>query len=409
MENPIKNKNILLGVTGSIAAYKAVELASQLSKAGGNVDVILTHSAEKLVTPLTFRSVTGKKVYTDADLWDTANHVTHINLAQPADIMVIAPATANTISKIAHGQADNLLTLTALATQCPLLVAPAMDAGMYSNPFTQANLGILKEHRVIIIGPEEGHLASGLSGKGRMVEAQKLFGWLRFFLSRQNPLAAKKVIVTAGGTQEVIDPVRVLSNRSSGKQGYALAQAALDAGADVTLITAPTCLIPPEGVKTISIRTAEEMQRAVLEEVKEADAVIMAAAVADFKPSANRKEKIKKEEKLDEILLEATVDILKELGKIKSEQKKQLVLIGFAAESENLDQNAQEKLVQKNLDMIVANDISREDAGFAVDTNAVTLLFRDGTKQELPLQNKEMIAQKIIDILIRFMQSYSKG
>jgi len=312
MENPIKNKNILLGVTGSIAAYKAVDLASQLTKAGGNVDVILTPSAEKLVSPLTFRSVTGKKVFTDTDLWDTTSHIAHINLALPADIMLVAPATASTIAKLAHGQADNLLTLTALAIRCPLVVAPAMDAGMYSNPFTQENLEILKLHGITILGPDEGHLASGLTGKGRMLEPRALLGSLRFLLSRENPLAGKKIIVTAGGTQEPIDPVRMLTNNSSGKQGYALAQAALDAGADVTLISTPTALTSPQGAKVISLKTAEEMHSAVKEEVEQADAVIMAAAVADFRPATSKKEKIKKEEKLQDIKLEATVDILKE-------------------------------------------------------------------------------------------------
>ena len=405
MENPIINKNILLGVTGSIAAYKAVELASQLTKAGATVDVILTPSAEKLVSPLTFRSVTGKKVFTDTDLWDTTSHIAHINLALPADIMLVAPATASTIAKLAHGQADNLLTLTALAIRCPLVVAPAMDAGMYNNPFTQENLEILAQHGITILGPDEGHLASGLTGKGRMLEPRILFGSLRFLLSRENPLAGKKVIVTAGGTQESIDPVRMLTNNSSGKQGYALAQAALDAGADVTLISAPTALTPPQGAKVISIKTAQEMHSAVKEEAKQADAVIMAAAVADFRPARSSKEKIKKEEKVEDIKLEATVDILKELGEFKRSQKPGLILIGFAAESEKLLQNAEKKLTQKNLDLIVANDISRKDAGFAVDSNAVTLLFKDGKKQDLPLQDKELIAQKIIDILIDFMQS----
>jgi len=405
MENPIKNKNILLGVCGSIAAYKAVELASQLTKAGANVDVILTPSAERLVSSLTFRSVTGRKVFTDADLWDTTSHIAHINLALPADIMLVAPATASTIAKLAHGHADNLLTLTALAIRCSLVVAPAMDAGMYSNPFTQENLKILAQHGISILGPDEGHLASGLTGKGRMLEPRLLFSSLRFLLSRDNPLAGKKIIVTAGGTQEPIDPVRMLTNNSSGKQGYALAQAALDAGADVTLISAPTALTPPEGAKSIDIKTAKEMHAAVMEEVRQADAVIMAAAVADFRPTVSSKQKIKKEGKLQEIKLDPTVDILKELGEFKRSQKSGLVLIGFAAESENLLQNAAEKLAQKNLDLIIANDISRKDAGFAVDSNEVTLLFRDGKKQDIPLQNKELIAQEIIDILIRLMQS----
>ncbi len=400
MDNPIKNKNIILGVTGSIAAYKAVELASKLSKAGANVDVVLTESAEKLVSPLTFRSVTGKKVYTDADLWDTTSHIAHINLALPADIMIIAPASANTIAKIAHGQADNLLTLTALAIRCPLVIAPAMDEGMYNNTFTQENITVLKDHQITILGPVEGHLASGLTGKGRMLEAQELYASLRFLLSRNGELAGKKIVVTAGGTQEPIDPVRMITNRSSGKQGYALAQAALDAGAAVTLISAPTALIPPQGCKMELIHTAEEMREKVFQEIENTNAVIMAAAVADFKPTAYKQQKIKKEGKLQEIAVEPTKDILKELGEFKRNKNKDLLLVGFAAESENLLQNAEKKLTQKNLDLLVANDISRNDAGFTVDTNAVTLLFRNGEKQDLPLQDKELIAQKIIEVLI---------
>ena len=400
MDNPIRNKNIILGVTGSIAAYKAVELASKLSKAGANVDVVLTESAEKLVSPLTFRSVTGKKVYTDADLWDTTSHIAHINLALPADFMIIAPASANTIAKIAHGQADNLLTLTALAIRCPLVIAPAMDEGMYNNAFTQENITILKDHQITILGPVEGHLASGLTGKGRMLEAQELYASLRFLLSRNGELAGKRIVVTAGGTQEPIDPVRMITNRSSGKQGYALAQAALDAGAEVTLISAPTALIPPQGCKMELIHTAEEMREKVFQEIENTNAVIMAAAVADFKPTAYKQQKIKKEGKLQEIAVEPTKDILKELGEFKRNKNKDLLLVGFAAESENLLQNAEKKLTQKNLDLLVANDISRNDAGFTVDTNAVTLLFRNGEKQDLPLQDKELIAQKIIEVLI---------
>ncbi len=400
MENPIKNKNIILGVTGSIAAYKAAELASQLSKAGANVNVILTESAVKLVSPLTFRSVTGKKVFIEDNLWETTDHITHISLAVAADLMLIAPASANTIAKIAHGQADNLLTLTALAIRCPLVIAPAMDAGMYGNSFTQENVKILEEHAITILGPAEGHLASGLKGKGRMLEPEELFAFVRFLLSRGGVLAGKKIVVTAGGTQEPIDPVRMITNRSSGKQGYALAQAALDAGADVTLISAPTALIPPKGCRLETVQTAEEMHGKVFEEIENADAVIMAAAVADFKPEAYNQQKIKKEGSFKSIEVGPTIDILKKLGEFKRSKKMNLYLIGFAAESENLLKNAEKKLTEKNLDLLVANDISRSDAGFGVDTNAVTLLFKNGDKEDLPLQTKELIAQKIIEVLI---------
>ena len=400
MENPIKNKNIILGVTGSIAAYKAAELASQLSKAGANVNVILTESAAKLVSPLTFRSVTGKKAFIDDNLWETTDHITHIKLAVSADLMIIAPASANTMAKIAHGQADNLLTLTALSIRCPLVIAPAMDAGMFSNSFTQKNVKILEEHAITILRPAEGHLASGLKGKGRMLEPQELFASVRFLLSRGGALSEKKIVVTAGGTQEPIDPVRMITNRSSGKQGYALAQAALDTGADVTLISTPTALVPPKGCKLEPVQTAEEMHKKVFEEIEDADAIIMAAAVADFKPEAYNQQKIKKEGNLESIKVRPTIDILRKLGEFKRSKKMNLYLIGFAAESENLLNNAEKKLIEKNLDLLAANDISRSDAGFGVDTNTVTLLFKNGNKEELPLQSKELIAQRIIEVLV---------
>ena len=404
MDNPINGKNIVLGVSGSIAAYKAVELASLLTKAGAAVDVVLTPSAQKLVSALTFRSVTGRKAFIDEDLWKTDDHVIHITLARRADLMVIAPASANTLAKIAHGISDTLLTVTALACRAPLVVAPAMDAGMYDHAATQENLRILAERGITILGPEEGHLASGLKGKGRMLEAVTLLSSIRFLLGRNNKLAGKKVLVTPGGTQEAIDPVRFIGNHSSGKQGYAIAQAALDAGAQVTLISAPTALSAPQGIELVNVVNAAEMHKAVMEKVAHADAVIMAAAVADFHPHNTSDQKIKKETDLQAIGLEPTIDILKELGVYKTKHPG-LRLVGFAAESENLLQNAQKKLEQKNLDLIVANDISRKDAGFAVDTNEVMLLFKDGSQKKIPLQEKEKIAGEIIDILCTLLQS----
>lgn len=404
MDNPINGKNIVLGVSGSIAVYKAVELASQLKKAGAIVDVILTPSAEKLVSALTFQSVTGRKAYTEEDLWKTGEHVIHITLARRADLMVIAPATANTLAKIAHGISDTLLTVTALACRAPLVVAPAMDAGMYDHAATQENLRVLAQRGITILGPDEGHLASGLKGKGRMLEADTLLSSIRFLLGRNNRLAGKRVLVTAGGTQETIDPVRFIGNHSSGKQGYAIAQAALDAGAQVTLISAPTALSAPQGVELVNVVNAAEMHKAVMEKVEYVDAVIMAAAIADFHPNNTSDQKIKKESDFQTISLEPTMDILKELGMYKT-QHPELRLIGFAAESENLLQNAEKKLKQKNLDLIVANDISRKDAGFAVDTNEVVLLFKDGNRKNIPLQEKEKIAGEIIDILCTLLQS----
>ncbi|NMC47581.1 MAG: bifunctional phosphopantothenoylcysteine decarboxylase/phosphopantothenate--cysteine ligase CoaBC [Chloroflexi bacterium] len=403
-ENPLKNKHILLAVSGSIAAYKAVELASQLTKAGALVDVILTQAAEKLVSALTFRSVTGRKAFTDSDLWGNEEHVVHITLARRADIMMVAPASANSMAKLAHGIGDNLLSVTALAATCPLVVAPAMDAGMFNHPATQANLKILQERGATIVGPAEGHLASGLKGKGRMLEAAELYAHLRYILSRSNELAGKKFLISAGGTQEALDPVRFLGNHSSGKQGFALAQAALDAGAEVTLISAPTSLTPPVGANLIPVVSAEDMLMQVTNHVDQADVVIMAAAVADFRPATSSAQKIKKESKLKELDLEPTTDILKALGEYKKSKKPSLLLVGFAAESEHLLENASKKLEGKNLNLIIANDISRSDAGFAVDTNEVTMLFRDGKQLKIPKQNKEVISQKIIDTIINLLR-----
>jgi phosphopantothenoylcysteine decarboxylase/phosphopantothenate--cysteine ligase len=405
MNNPLQDKKIILGISGSIAAYKAAELASSLTKAGALVDVILTPSAEKMVSPLTFVGVTGRKAYTERDLWGTDDHVVHITLGRRADLMVVAPATANIIAKLAHGIGDNLLSVTALAIQCPLVIAPAMDAGMFTHPATQDNIHILKQRNATILGPAKGHLASGLQGKGRMLEAKEIFASLRYLLSRENPLKGKRIVVTAGGTQEPIDPVRFLSNHSSGKQGYAVAQSALNAGADVTLISTPTKLDAPVGAEFIAVQTAEEMRTAVVSNAKEAHAVIMAAAVADFRPAAVEIQKIKKDKDFQNLELEATTDILKELGAYKQKEKSDLILIGFAAESEELIENASKKLAEKNLDFIVANDISREDAGFAVDTNEVIILFKDGSQKKISLRGKDLIADEIIDNLINLVQS----
>ncbi|MDP3186255.1 MAG: bifunctional phosphopantothenoylcysteine decarboxylase/phosphopantothenate--cysteine ligase CoaBC, partial [Anaerolineales bacterium] len=264
MSSILTSKHILLGVTGSIAAYKAAELASRLTQEGAQVDVILTPAAERFVAPLTYQSVTGRRAFTEAELWDGEAHVLHVGLGHSADLLVIAPCTANTIARLAHGSADNLLTITALAARCPILLAPAMDVGMFAHPATQENVRILSERGVHFAGPGEGRMASGLTGKGRMLEPAELLGHIRLVLGKNGKLVGKKVVVTAGGTQEAIDPVRVITNRSSGKQGYALAQAAIDAGAQVTLITAPTSLTAPVGARLIEVRTAGEMLEAVL-------------------------------------------------------------------------------------------------------------------------------------------------
>ena len=312
--NILQGKSILLGITGSIAAYKGVELASRLTQEGALVDVILTPSAQKFVSPLTFQSVTGRKAYTDEDLWGGEGHVTHIGLGRVGDILIVAPASANTIARLAQGLADNLLCVSALAARCPLIIAPAMDAGMYSHPATQANVTLLKERGATFIGPAAGHLASGLVGVGRMEETGMIMGAARWKLGRSGDLAGRKIIVTAGGTQEAIDPVRIICNRSTGKQGYALAQAAIDHGAELTLISANSILPAPYGCKLIEVNSAAGLLGAVMNEIKDADGLIMAAAVADFKPVKTEEEKIKKDTGLAAIAIEPTTDILAEVA-----------------------------------------------------------------------------------------------
>ena len=402
--NPISNKRITLGVTGSIACYKAADLASKLTQAGALVDVILTQSATQFITPLTFQSVTGRKAFVDADLWGDQGHVQHIGLGHATDLIVAAPLTANTMAKLAHGIADNLLTVTALAATCPLVIAPAMDGGMFSHPATQANLNTLVERGAVVVGPEAGHLASGMVGLGRMSEPTTILGSIRHTLAQGGLLEGRKIIVTAGGTQEPIDPVRFITNRSSGKQGYALAQAALDLGAQVTLISTPTGLPIPAGAEFVRAETAAEMLAAVQDQTQDADALLMAAAVADFRPMDISAHKIKKEDKTPTLELTRTADILLEIGKQKQATGFPHLLIGFAAESEDLLANAQKKLQAKQLDMIAANDISAADAGFGVDTNRITLLFPDGTQETLPLMDKlevaDAILQKVAGLLL---------
>jgi phosphopantothenoylcysteine decarboxylase / phosphopantothenate---cysteine ligase len=393
----LQNRNILMGITGSIAAYKAAELASKLAQAGAFVDVLLTSSALQFVTPLTFQSLTGRRAYTDHDLWGSEGHIQHIGLGKIAEILVIAPASANTIAKLACGIADNLLTVTALAVECPLLVAPTMDGGMFKHPATQKNLAILKERGGRIVGPVEGYLASGLVGIGRMAEPSELMGHIRLILAQTGSLAGRHVVVTAGGTQEPIDPVRSITNKSSGKQGYALAQAALDRGAKVTLISTPTALTFPVGAEHVDVSTAEEMRAAVLTTTPQADVLIMAAAVADFRPITPINEKIKREKGIPKIELVSTQDILAEVTEQKSQTKKPQVVVGFAAESVDLLENARTKLKAKKLDLIVANDITAADSGFATDTNRVTLVEASGKTTNLPLMSKEQVAQVVIE------------
>jgi phosphopantothenoylcysteine decarboxylase/phosphopantothenate--cysteine ligase len=391
----LQSKHILLGVTGSIAAYKVVDLASKLTQAAAQVDVILTPAAEKFVSALTFESVTGRKAFTDADLWGGQAHVLHVGLGHSADLLVVAPCTANTLARLAHGLADNLLTITALAARCPILVAPAMDVGMYENTATQENVRLLTERGLIFAGPEEGRMASGLVGRGRFIEPGDLLGHIRLVLGRKGRLAGRRIVITAGGTREPLDPVRILTNLSSGKQGYALAQAALDNGAEVVLISTPTGLTPPVGARLVAASSAAEMQAAVLEQSAGADVLIMAAAVADFRPKRVAGDKLKKRDGPPVLELEATTDILLAVSKMGKPRPQ--IVIGFAAESRDLLENAAEKLKSKRLDMIAANDISAADSGFHVDTNRVTLLYADGHNEALPLISKSEVAEILLE------------
>ena len=415
----LHGKHIVLGITGSIAAFKAAELASQLAQAGAELDVILTSAAEKFITPLTLQSVTGRHAFTEVDLWGGEAHVLHVGLARSADLLVIAPCTANTIAMLAHGQANNLLTITALAARCPLLIAPAMDGGMLDHPATRANLDTLLRRGAYIAGPAEGHLASGLIGKGRLVEPPELIGHIRLLLGRRGPLSGRKVVISAGGTQEPLDPVRVLTNKSSGKQGYALAQAALDAGAEVILVSAPTALIPPVGARLVPVQTAREMLDAVLTESASADILIMAAAVADFRPRRLALDKMKTRDGIPQLELEATEDILKAVAarnrasevtapRLASEEPSVTsvprIVVGFAAESRDLIDNASEELRSKNLDMIVANDITARDAGFGADTNRVTIIYQSAARESLPLMSKSEVADAIVERIVRLLE-----
>jgi phosphopantothenoylcysteine decarboxylase/phosphopantothenate--cysteine ligase len=407
-----RDKRVLLGVTGSIASYKAVDLASKLTQAGAKVDTVMTSAAMKFVSPLSFRSVSGRPAYWD--MWDSENHVHHVMLGEAADIVVIAPATAHTLAKIAHGLADNLLTVSVLASHCPLLVAPAMDGGMFENPATQENIKTIRHRGVYIAGPAEGRMASGLVGLGRLVEPQELLGHIRYLLGREGALRDKRITVTAGPTQEPLDPVRYLTNRSSGKQGFALAQAALDAGAEVTLISGPSWEPVPIGVNYIAVRTAQEMNDAVLDVAGNCDGLIMTAAVSDFRPSSFSPEKIKKDELGEEgftLQLDRNPDILAAIAEIREGDKdgksSPKFVLGFAAETTNVLESGFEKLKNKGLDLIAINDVSARDSGFEVGTNKVVLFSKTGKRWDLPLRSKAIIAEQIIDILVSALDDES--
>nr|WP_027717220.1 bifunctional phosphopantothenoylcysteine decarboxylase/phosphopantothenate--cysteine ligase CoaBC [Desulfovirgula thermocuniculi] len=389
-------KRIILGVTGGIAAYKACELASALSRRGALVDVVMTRAAQEFVRPLTFAALTGRPVHTSLFHTPGGDFVPHIRLASEADLAVIAPATANFLAKLAWGLADDLLSTLLLALRCPVLLCPAMNTAMLMHPAVRANLQRLREMGYHIMEPAAGHLACGAQGPGRLPEPEEILERIADLLAPQKDYRGVKVLVTAGGTREPLDPVRFISNRSSGKMGYALARAAARRGAAVTLVSAPTALKPPKGVEFVSVETAREMYREVVSRFPLQDVVIKAAAVADYRPRVVAAQKIKKKEGTLILELEKNPDILFELGRQKLPHQ---VLVGFAAETADLEANAREKLEKKNLDLLVANDVTRPGAGFGWDTNEVKIFYPDGRVQPLPLMPKEELAHRLLDIV----------
>jgi len=388
----LSDKTIVLGITGSIAAYKGADIASKLTQAGAGVEVVMTEAATRFIAPLTLRSITGRPVVTDMFRTESEHKIDHIALAEAADVMVIAPATANIIAKLAQGIADDELTCTALATRAPIIIAPAMNAGMYHNPVTRGNLSRLKARGFTIIGPEHGRLACDQVGMGRLADSDKIIDAIDKALSRRQDLKGRHIVVTAGGTREPIDPARHIGNRSSGKMGFALAEAARDRGAEVTLVTAPTSLPHPEGMEVIPMETAAQMKTAVAGALDRADALIMAVAVTDYRPKNTSATKMKKDNPSLTLELVRTPDIL-------AEAKGNFVKVGFAAESDNIIANAKKKLKQKNLDLIAANDITAADSGFNVDTNKITLIDKHG-KEDLPLMSKREAAERILDRVV---------
>lgn len=395
----LQGKKIVLGVTGGIAVYKAVDLVSRLRKAGCEVRVVMTEHAQQFVTPLTFKEISGNAVATS--MWNANQefNVEHIALANWADAFLVAPATANILAKMACGLADDLLSTTLLAAQAPIVVCPAMNTGMYQNPATQENIAKLQERGVTVMPPAVGHLACGTSGPGRLPEPQQIVEFVSaFFAGREGDLRGLRVLVTAAGTREPIDPVRYVGNRSSGKMGYAVAQMAAERGADVLLISGPSALATPPNVRVVNVETTNEMLEACLAAYGDVDIVIKAAAVADYRPRDVADQKIKK--KTDDaltVVMDKNPDILKTLGAKKEQQ----VLVGFAAETQNLLANAREKVVKKNLDMIVANDVTAAGAGFNSDTNIVKFLFANGDVRELEQMPKVDVANRILDEAIR--------
>ncbi|HUF53864.1 MAG TPA: bifunctional phosphopantothenoylcysteine decarboxylase/phosphopantothenate--cysteine ligase CoaBC [Dehalococcoidia bacterium] len=397
----LTDKSIVLGVTGSIAAYKAADLASKLTQSGAMVDVAMTTEATRFVAPITFQSVTGRRAY--HDMWDESSEIAelHVALARRADLMLIAPATATMLARLALGLAEDLVSLTALATRAAILVAPAMDPHMWENAATQGHVETLRSRGVAFVGPEEGRLASGQMGLGRLAEVLVILGAVRTALGNGGDLTGKKIVISAGGTHEAIDPVRFVGNESSGKMGFATAEAARDRGADVVLVSGPTSLPDPYGVAVTRVKSAAQMRDAILEETADAQVLVMAAAVADYQPAEPVGDKIKREGRETLTLpLTRTPDILAEVGR-----RPGLIKVGFAAESQDLLENASAKLAAKGLDLIVANDITATDAGFSVDTNRVVVIDAQGKQEEWPLMTKYEVGWHILDKILNLTEA----
>lgn len=400
----LKGKTVLLGVTGGIAAYKSASLASMLVKAGAEVRVLMTENAKNFINPITFESLTGHKCVSDTFDRNFEFQVEHIALAKKADIVMIAPATANVIAKLAHGIADDMLTTTVLACRCPKLIAPAMNTAMYENPVTQDNMKLLVKYGMEIIEPASGYLACGDTGAGKMPEPETLMEYIYRYLAFPKDMDGMKVMITAGPTQEAVDPVRYITNHSSGKMGYSIARVCMLRGADVTLVTGKTALRPPMFVKTVPIVSAKDMYEAVISESDDMDIIIKAAAVADYRPRNVASEKVKKSGDHMSIELERTDDILKYLGEHKREGQ---FLCGFSMETENMIENSKKKLEKKKLDMIVANNLKVQGAGFGTDTNIVTLITKD-TIAELPIMGKEEVASYLLDKIMEMKNKETK-
>lgn len=394
-----KNKTVVLGVTGSIAAYKTAGLASSLVKRGCRVQVIMSENAKNFINPITFEELTKNRCITDTFGRNYQYNVAHISLAQQADVFMVAPATANIIGKIAGGIADDMLSTTLMAAKCPVIIAPAMNTNMYENPIVQDNIKKLRDYGCTVVEPEEGELACGTSGKGRLPGESVLLAYIEKALSDKNDLAGKRVLVTAGPTREAIDPVRYITNHSSGKMGYAMAQAAALRGALVTLVSGPVSLEPPPFVKTVSVISARDMFREVTARAGENDIIIKAAAVADFTPVKTEENKIKKSGAELTLQTKKTKDILEYLGKNKRENQ---LICGFSMETENLEESSRKKLLSKNLDLIVCNNLKEQGAGFGVDTNRVTVIDKNGATP-LELMSKRETADKILDIIIKMI------